>query len=36
MELAFAVVVRLRRLKFGGELKWIMRRKDLRRAGMIS
>ena len=35
MELAFAVVVRLRMLKLGGELERIMRRKDLRRAGII-
>ena len=36
MELAIAVVVRLMMLKFGKELERIMRRKDLRRAGMIS
>ena len=36
MELAFAIVVCLRMLKFGGELERIMRRKDLRRAGMVS
>ena len=35
MELAFAVVVDLTMLKFGEELQRIMRRKDLRWAGMI-
>ena len=35
LELAFAVVVHLWMLMFGGELEKRMRRKDLRRAEMI-
>ena len=35
LELAFAVVVHLWTLKFGGELEKTVRRKDLRRAEMV-